>query len=75
MDYRFITSIAIIFYAITGINVSRALEQIITANGKPEQIRCDNGPEFLSNALTEYCSLKKITLKHSNWKTDKERLY
>jgi putative transposase len=36
----------------SGIRVSRALDQLITLNGKPEQIRCDNGLEFLSNALT-----------------------
>ena len=51
-------------YSHSGISVSRALEKLITLNGKPEQIRCDNGPEFLSNALTQYCDLKKITIKY-----------
>jgi putative transposase len=51
-------------YSHSGASVSRALEQIIAQYGKPDQIRCDNGPEFISNALTEYCNSKKITLKY-----------
>ncbi len=32
--------------------------------GKPKVIRFYNCPEFLSNALTQYCHLKKITIKY-----------
>jgi putative transposase len=51
-------------YSHVGAIVSRALEQIISQHEKPDQIRCDYGPEFISNALTEYCNLKKIKLKY-----------
>jgi len=40
-------------YSHSGLSVSRVLAQLIEINGKPEQIRCDNGPEFLSISLTE----------------------
>jgi putative transposase len=32
--------------------------------GKPTEIRCDNGPEFLSNALVEYCNTHHIRIKY-----------
>ncbi len=51
-------------YSHSGLSVSRVLEQLIEINGKPEQIRCDNGPEFLSIVLTEYCNSKNIKLKY-----------
>ncbi len=38
-------------YSHSGISVSRALDKLIALKGKPEHIRCENGPEFLSNAL------------------------
>ena len=38
--------------------VIRSLEQIIEWRGKPERIRCDNGPEYISDLL------KKWTEKH-----------
>jgi putative transposase len=38
--------------------VIRSLEQIIEWRGKPERIRCDNGPEYISDLL------KKWTKKH-----------
>lgn len=31
--------------------VIRALEQIIEWRGKPKSIRCDNGPEYISQPL------------------------
>lgn len=51
-------------YSHSGLSVSRVLAQLIEINGKPEQIRCDNGPEFLSIALTEFCKTKNIALNY-----------
>jgi len=34
--------------------VVRALEQIIEWRGKPAQIRCDNGPEYISTTLAAW---------------------
>ncbi len=51
-------------YSHSGYSVVRALEQIINWRGKPTEIRCDNGPEFLSHSLVDYCNDNEITLKY-----------
>jgi putative transposase len=43
--------------------VVRILERVIWEKGKPEFIRVDNGPEFISHTLEEFCSEKGIRLK------------
>lgn len=42
--------------------VIRALNQIIEWRGKPAQIRCDNGPEYISGKLAEWASQQSIKL-------------
>jgi len=42
--------------------VMRCLEQLIERHGQPANIRCDNGPEFISSALSEWCEQKGIQL-------------
>lgn len=42
--------------------VKRALEQIIEWRGKPKQIRCDNGPEYISGLLTDWAKCREIKL-------------
>jgi putative transposase len=42
--------------------VIRLLEQTIESHGKPQCLRCDNGPEFISIALTEWCESNEIKL-------------
>ena len=42
--------------------VVRALEQIIEWRGKPAALRCDNGPEYLSQTLVEWANKHRITL-------------
>jgi len=42
--------------------VIRCLEQLIERHGQPASIRCDNGPEFISSALSEWCEQKGIQL-------------
>lgn len=43
--------------------VIRVLERLIDVNGKPANIRVDNGPEFISHKLEEWCSKRQITLQ------------
>jgi transposase InsO family protein len=35
--------------------VTRVLDRIITERGRPEAIRCDNGPEFTSRHFLAWC--------------------
>lgn len=51
-------------YSHSGHSVARILEQIISCKGKPVELRCDNGPEFLSNKLVEFCNQQGIVIKY-----------
>jgi putative transposase len=42
--------------------VVRALEQIIEWRGKPERIRCDNGPEYISSTMETWAQRRGIAL-------------
>jgi len=44
--------------------VTRVLERVMEDRGKPETIRCDNGPEFTSRHFLAWCAQKKIGLVH-----------
>lgn len=43
--------------------VVRILNRVIWERGKPESIRVDNGPEFISSTLESFCKEKKIQLQ------------
>ena len=43
--------------------VIRILDQVIEINGKPKFIRVDNGPEFISKRLKEWCDFHEIKLR------------
>lgn len=43
--------------------VIRSLEQIIEWRGKPEKIRCDNGPEYISELLRKWTEKHGIQLE------------
>jgi putative transposase len=51
-------------YSHSGGSVKRAIQRIIDEQGKPDEIRCDNGPEFLSHELADYCKATGIILKY-----------
>lgn len=51
-------------YSHSGISVSRVLDQLLSERAKPMEIRCDNGPEFISHHLVDYCNSKDIKLKY-----------
>lgn len=40
----------------SGNTVVTTIKEIISWRGKPNEIRCDNGPEFLPHAFVDYCS-------------------
>ena len=42
--------------------VIRSLEQIIEWRGKPDALRCDNGPEYISQRLIDWANKQQITL-------------
>ena len=42
--------------------VIRSLDQIIEWRGKPLALRCDNGPEYISQKLIDWANEKRITL-------------
>jgi len=51
--------------SLPSLRVIRVLEKLIAHRGCPANIRCDNGPEFISHKLQEWCSheSRKITLQ------------
>jgi putative transposase len=44
--------------------VIRALNQVIEWRGKPDTIRCDNGPEYISHKLQDWAKAHTITLEY-----------
>lgn len=42
--------------------VIQALDRVIEWRGKPKMIRCDNGPEYLSQALVDWANAHQINL-------------
>ena len=45
------------------VRVIRVLERLVEQRGAPANIRMDNGPEFISHKLEQWCSKRKITLQ------------
>lgn len=43
--------------------VIRSLDQIIEWRGKPQAIRCDNGPEYISEKLRAWADKRDIVLR------------
>jgi putative transposase len=44
--------------------VIRSLEQIIEWRGQPKRVRCDNGPEYISSALSNWARSRGIELQY-----------
>jgi len=51
------------YFSITSARVIKILERFILEKGKPMAIRVDNGPEFISAAMHEWCLEKGIKLQ------------
>ena len=46
------------------LRVIAVLEELIALHGAPRSIRCDNGPELTSLALTAWCAARGIALRY-----------
>jgi len=42
--------------------VCKTLEKVIWLSGKPKNIRCDNGPEFIAREFSEWCAGNDIRI-------------
>jgi putative transposase len=51
-------------FSLPSIRVIRSLNQLIEWRGKPQIIRCDNGPEFISHEFTEWALKHKIRIEY-----------
>lgn len=49
--------------SLPALRVIRTLEQLVERKGKPQTIRVDNGPEFISDRLQHWCDDKQIRLQ------------
>lgn len=49
---------------IPALRVIAVLEELIALHGAPRSIRCDNGPELTSLALTAWCERRGIALRY-----------
>ena len=49
--------------SLPSLRVIRVLEKLETERGLPANIRCDNGPEFISHKLEQWCSDEKRKIK------------
>jgi putative transposase len=50
--------------SLPALRVIRVLENLVNTRGTPANIRCDNGPEFISHKLRQWCESRKITLQY-----------
>jgi len=55
--------------------VIRALQNLEVERGLPVKIRVDNGPEFISHKLREYCEEKGVKLEHIKPGTPTQNAY
>ncbi len=51
--------------SITGNRVVEVLKDVCDWRGIPIEIRCDNGPEFISAAFVQYCESVNIRIKYT----------
>ncbi len=50
--------------SLASVRVVALLEQLVAQHGAPQALRCDNGPELISQALTLWCEERRITLRY-----------
>ncbi len=51
-------------FSLPAARVIRSLEQIIEWRGQPNVIRCDNGPEYISGALSQWAQQRRIQIDY-----------
>lgn len=52
-------------HSIPASRLIRFMEEIIWENGKPNNIRCDNGPEFISHEFQNWCEGNGIEILYT----------
>jgi len=52
-----------VYLSLPSTQVARALDQIIEWRGKPTAIRCDNGPEYISQILADWAAEQGVRLE------------
>lgn len=52
-------------HSMPAVRVTQILEQTIREHGKPNIIRTDNGPEFISKEFKEWCANSKIIIQYT----------
>ncbi len=50
--------------SITAEKLETELETVIAARGKPVVLRCDNGPELISETLRQFCASKQLGISY-----------
>ena len=50
--------------SLPSVRVIALLEELVAQHGIPQAIRCDNGPEFTSSALTTWSQARGITMQY-----------
>jgi putative transposase len=50
--------------SLPGLRVIRVLERLAQERNLPEEITCDNGPEFISRVLQAWCAQKGVLLRY-----------
>ncbi len=50
--------------SLPSLRIIRVLNRIIAQKGKPANLRSDNGPEFISHLLQQWCKDNSITLQY-----------
>lgn len=51
-------------FSLPALRVTRTLDRIIEWRGKPEAIRCDNGPEYISETLKTWAEQRGIQINY-----------
>ena len=55
-------SAAAVDYSLPAKRVTRLLDRLVGERGKPQRLRSDNGPEFISEELQSWCRLNEVEL-------------
>jgi putative transposase len=51
-------------FSLPSTRVVAVLDDLVAQHGAPRQLRCDNGPEFIAEAVRAWCEARGITLAH-----------
>jgi hypothetical protein len=55
--------------SLPSVRVIAVLQQLCTIYGRPRQLRCDNGPEFLADAMKEWALQRSVHIHFSRFRT------